>query len=331
MRTFQAPQAGLRRLGTTLQYPSTVGVLLLVLMLGVNALIQPSFLTYGNLTSLFQVGLPLVLASAAQAVAVLSGGIDLSVGGILSLVDVLIVVGQAWHGFWVAVGVALAAATFLGLVNGVVVTYGGVQPLVATLATSFVASGGALLLLAQPGGSIPQAVSSAYTGSVLGAPVPVLALAATLLAWGLVRRRYGRLLYAVGGNPQSAERMGVDVPRVRLVVYVATAFLAGVAGLALTLEVASGDPNIGASYLLPSVAAVVLGGTSLAGGYGGLIGPMAGALALTDVSDIVFYTGVPSYFTSIVSSGVVLLGIALANNLFAPGWFRRWLAGGATS
>lgn len=298
-----------------LRYPGTVGLALLLIVVLVNVVLQPGFFEAGSMASLFDVALPLILVSFAQTLVILSGGIDLSVGGILSLVDAFIVVEQTHGGFFAVAAFALGLSAFVGLVNGLTIVYLRVQPLVATLATSFVATGAALLLLPEPGGTIPGAIASMYSASYLGLAFPVLVIIGALLLWWAMTARYGRWIYAVGGSETNALRNAVPVNRVRVWTYLCAGVLSGLAGVALTIEVASGDASVGASYLLPSIAAVVLGGTRLTGGHGAIVGSLAGALVLTIIGNIVFFAGIPSYFQTIVSSAIVLLGIASASSL----------------
>jgi ribose transport system permease protein len=296
-----------------LKAPGLSGLALVVLLLVVNGILAHHVPAWGDLVSLLQVGMPLALATVAQGLVILTGGIDLSVGGVMSLVNVVVVVEEARLGFGGAVALALALALVVGLVDALAVVYARVQPLVATLAMSFVTGGIALSLLPQPGGNIPSWVVNVYQGTTLGLPTEIWFLLAVFIAWVLVKRRYGLPLYATGGGETAARRNGVAVDSVRLWTYTLSGFLAGVAGVALTAEIASGDATVGASFVLPSVAAVVLGGTRLAGGFGGLAGPVLAAFALTEVSNVVFSSGVSSFYENIVGSGMVLLGLAVAN------------------
>ncbi len=298
-----------------MRYPGTIGIVLLIIVAAVNAVLQPGFFAMSSVSSLFDVALPLILVALAQTLVILTGGIDLSVGGVLSLVDVFIVIAQGHLGFLAAAVIAVALGGLIGLMNGLTVAYLRVQPLVATLAMSFVATGVALLLLPEPGGSIAGSIASMYSTNYLGLPFPVLALVGVIVLWWAATVRYRRWIYALGGSETNALRNGVPVQRMRVWAYVGAGVLSGLAGVALTIEVASGDASVGASYLLPSIAAVVLGGTRLTGGHGGIVGSIAGALVLTIISNIVFFAGIPSYFQTIVSSVIVLAGIASASAL----------------
>ncbi|MCY0878044.1 MAG: ABC transporter permease [Firmicutes bacterium] len=292
--------------------PGFPGIILIVVLLTVNIILSGTMISLGSINDLVQVGMPLAVATLGQGLVIIQGGIDLSIGGIMSLANVLIVVLLPTLGFWPALLVAMATSVVAGLINGVVIVYGRVQPLVATLAMSFVASGVALSLLPQPGGSVATGVG-VYMGTFLGFSTGIWVLVVLLLLWLVVKRFFGLAIYATGGQEHAAQRNAVNVNRVHLWAYTLSGLIAGLAGLAVTLEIASGDASIGASYVLPSVAAVVLGGTSLAGGSGGLVGPVMAAFALTEVSNVVFSTGVSSYYQTIVSSAVVILGLAVAN------------------
>lgn len=295
-----------------LRYPGTSGIILLLVMLLVDLSVEPRLLSAYNLSSLLQVSVPLIIGTIAQTLVMIAGGIDLSIGGVMGLTNAIIAVAAPMLGFGGAIAVALMAGAFVGFVNGFVIGILRVQALVATLATYFATSGAALLILPTPGGNVPAGLMSAYRSQPGGIPVSVWPVLLILLVWYFARLRYGRWLFALGGHERNARRNGVPVMKVRFGTYLCAGILASIAGVALTAEIASGDPHSGTSYLLSTVAATVLGGTSLAGGYGSLIGSIGGALSLALISHIVFFAQVPWYFQGIVSSTIVLGGIALA-------------------
>lgn len=301
-----------RALKRILRYPGTPGILLFLVMAVVDLSVEPRLLSAYNLSSMAQVSLPLILGTFAQTLVMIAGGLDLSIGGVMGLTNAIIAVAAPVVGLGGAIALSLAAGALVGLVNGFVIGVLRVQALVATLATYFAASGAALLVLPTPGGSVPDALMSLYRSRPMGIPVAVLPVVVILLIWFFARLRYGRWLFALGGHERNARRNGVPVLKVRFATYVCAGILASLAGVALTGEIASGDPHSGTSYLLSTVAATVLGGTSLAGGYGSLVGSVGGALSLSLISHIVFFANVPWYFQSIVSSTIVLGGIALA-------------------
>lgn len=297
----------------TVRYPGTTGIFLFILVAVVYIIVAPSALSSYGLQSTLQIALPLVIATFAQALIMTGGGIDLSIAGVMSLTNAIIAVTSTSLGLPGSLALAFAAGAGVGLINGFVISVLRVQPLVATLATYFVASGAALLVLPTPGGRVPAVLISVYRDQIAGFPLALIPVVLVLLAWFLVQPSYARWLTAVGGNERNALRNGIPAIKVHLIAYVSAGLLASLAGVAMTALIASGDPDSGNAYLLATVAAAVLGGTSLAGGYGSLVGSIGGALSLTLVTHIVFFADVPWYFQGAVSSIIILGGIAIAS------------------
>ena len=260
--------------------------------------------------------LPLALAAAGQTFVILTNGIDLSIGSVITLANVTCAViaadGHAPLAIIAALGVGVAA----GFVNGLIVSYLRIAPLIATLATGSIYFGLALIVLPSPGGSVPGWLSSWTSGSIGSLPVAAIWLAlAIVLGWLVLRRtKFGVNLQALGGNESAAWSAGINVTRTRIGAYVASGFCSGLAGLVLAGLTQSGDPTIGAVYLLDAVAAVVIGGTSLAGGVGTIAGSIYGAIALALVSSVLLVSGVSTNYQYIVT-GLIVIGALLAHSL----------------
>ncbi len=280
----------------------------------------------GTLSSIQVLGitndaLPLALAAVGETLVVLTNGIDLSVGGVIALSNV-VVAGMAQHGLGnegIVVAVVLGAAA--GLANGLIVSYGRVAPLIATLATSSVFTGLALVVLPLPGGSVPGWLPGWTTGSIGAVPVSAIWLAVLMVGgWALLRRsQFGVNVQALGGSEPSSWLAGIKVTRVRILAYVFSALFAALAGVVLNGLTQSGDPTIGAPYLLDTIAAVVIGGTSLSGGVGTLVGSVLGAIVLSLVSAVLLVSGFSAYLQYIVSGGIVIGALAVQTQL----WKRR--------
>lgn len=262
--------------------------------------------------------LPLALAAVAQAVVVISGGIDLSVASMMALVNVVAAVamkGQpAEFGVVVVVG-SLLLGLLLGAINGGLVVVTRVPDIVVTLAMSFVWAGCALLVLPAPGGGSAKWLTDAVLGSLGNEWVPksaVLLAIVVAVVWIPVRRsRQGLSIYAIGSNRLAAFRSGVSVGRTRILAYMLTGLFAALAGLALTASTGIGTPVPG-PYSLLSVAAVVLGGVSLAGGRGGLLGPILGVVVIqlirTDMTFLSFNSNLATVLQGLILIGVVMIG-----------------------
>jgi ribose transport system permease protein len=299
-------------------------LLLLVLAVTVNAILAPTFFSSYSISSNFSSFVPLVAASIGQTIIVLAGGIDLSLGALITLASVVSVVlmdGDPAN-LPLAAAVALGTGALGGLVNGLIVAVLRLQPIVATFAMSFVFAGITLKVLPQPGGEVPTEMTTAYRDTVLGVPVAALVVLGLYVLWWVVkRRRIGRHLYAVGGDERAAYATGVDVQRVKVSSYVLGGTFAGLAALAILANAGSGDPYVGAAVgtaliggeiTLGSIAAVVIGGTALRGGTGGAGGSIAGAIILGLIANIVFFAGVSSAVRELIDGAIIIGALALA-------------------
>lgn len=296
---------------------ASLGVL--VLVLAVNAVLQPNLLTLPVIRSNLATFLPLIAAAVGQAIIVLSGGIDLSAGGIITLVNVVLVSltgvwgAESGWGTLAAVLVSLLVAVAAGLLNGLLVASLRLQAIVATFATNFVWMGLALAVLPVPGGQAPVPLYRLYRASVLGIPSVVLLLLLVILLWLILKEsRLGRFLYAVGGHARAAFASGLPVARVRMLSYGLGALFFGLAGVFLTADIASGDPLIGSPLTMNTIAAVVIGGTPLAGGAGGAGGGVVGAIVLGLVRNIIFFANVPPFYQDFISGLIIIVALALA-------------------
>lgn len=319
-----------------------VGIAFIILfaLLGLTISLNSRFFTPPVITSTANQSMTLVFAGMAQTTVVITGGIDLSVGPIISLSNSLasatFVEPDSGINMVLVVVAVLIVASLAGLVNGLIVVYGRLQPIIVTLATASIYSGIALYLRPRPGGYVPDAYGNLLTqrvGQLLPASlfgddptgiaaflkdlfnfIPasvILLLVVLLVVWIPFRRsRLGMWVYAVGSNEGAAYMSGVNVRRAKVFAYVLGGFFAGVAGLFLTAQTRSGDATTGAVFTLQSIAVVVLGGTSLFGGSGGVIGTIAGAIALRLIPTILFFARVNPLQQPLWEGAVILLAVA---------------------
>lgn len=292
---------------------------LLALLLVFTKIINPGYGMPG-IQGLASAVLPIGLAAVAQAIAVISGGIDLSIGSMMALTSVIAASqmdgASAEYGVLVVVGVILLGL-LLGAVNGTLVVVTRVPDIVVTLAMSFVWAGCALLVLRTPGGSAVDWLRQLVLGSFVIEWVPkaavVLVVVVAVIWIPLRRSRLGLSIYAVGSNRLAAFRSGVPVGRTKIVAYALAGLFAALGGLALTASTGVGTPVPG-PYTLQSVAAVVLGGVSLAGGRGGVFGPLIAVVILQLVrTDMTFLNVNPNWAT--VAQGAILIGVVMAGSL----------------
>lgn len=299
-------------------WPAVLAVLLVVLLV-VTRLIRP---TYGasEVVSLAIGALPIALAAVAQAIAVISGGIDLSVGPMMALTSVTaaVLMKDASPEFAVVVVIlVLLMGVAIGALNGTLVVITRVPDIVVTLAMSFVWAGAALLVLNTPGGAAADWLKALISGSVGSEWIPkalIVLLVVVGAVWIPLRRtRLGLGLYAVGSNQLSAFRSGVDVGRTKIMAYALTGFFAAAGGLALTMSTGIGSPIPG-PYTLQSVAAIVLGGVSLAGGRGTIVGPILAVFVLALVRVDLTFLGIDPNYTTVIQ-GVILVGVVMFGGL----------------
>ncbi len=287
-----------------------------LLLAAINLALQPSFLEPGVMASNLTTFLPLILVAIGQTWVVLASDIDLSIGSTVSLVNVVtVVVIDALGGdaAAIAAGMAAGVATGLGcgLVNGLCVARLRFQPIVTTFATGVVFAGLALMVLPEAGLPVPEVYWRGYAGGLFGVRSVVLVLAAALLLCLVIERtRFARALRASGGQMQAAYQSGVPVTWTRIRAYLLAGFFAALAALCLTGETASGDPLLGGAYALSSISAVVLGGTALAGGVGGFLGSVFGAVVLGLIGNVIFFARLPFEYQTLVQGLIVLAALA---------------------
>jgi ribose transport system permease protein len=318
-----APRAPRVRLRRTLGRQSwTLGVIaILVALLIVEANVAPNFTSF-DVQSLVIAGLPLAFAAMAQAVVVISRGIDLSVGAVMALTNVIaasLMEGKTSLGSALAISaLVIVIGLVVGTINGLTVVISGVPDIIATLALGFVWSGVALIVLATPGGGSPVDFQTLSTGSSVWEWIPngLLILAGVfLLVWLPLRaRRLGLALFAVGSDRHAAELSGVAVARTRVLAYSFGGVFAAFGGLALTSTTGIGSPLSGDFYTLTSVAAVCIGGVSLAGGRGGLLGPIIAAFILSAAVTVLTFLGVDANYGQVIQGALIVL-VVMAGGL----------------
>jgi ribose transport system permease protein len=299
----------------------TLGLLaFLAVLLLFTRFIQP---TYGptGIQGLANSVLPLALAAVAQAIVVIVGGIDLSIGSMMALTSVVAAANMKDQsdafGLLVVIGVLLLGI-LLGAINGTLVVVTKVPDIVVTLAMSFVWAGCALLVLKTPGGGSAEWLRDLVLGPFFNEWLPkagIVLIAVVAVIWIPVSRsRFGLSLYAVGSSPLAAFRSGVSVGRTKVFAYVLGGLFSALAGLALTASTGIGTPVPG-PYTLLSVAAVVLGGVSLAGGRGGVFGPLVAVVILqllrTDMTFLNLNTNLATVAQGVILIVVVMLGSLL--------------------
>ncbi|MFY9971948.1 MAG: ABC transporter permease [Roseiarcus sp.] len=291
---------------------------LLAAAVALTRLVHPDFGPF-EIQTLALGALPLALAAAAQAIVVISGGIDLSIGSQIAVANVLSASlmqhatfkeSLVWSLFVVICGAAA------GLSNGLIVALSRIPDVVATLTTGFIWGGVALLILESPGGGAPPGYTNIAAGSDFGAWLPnalLVMIVSVAAIWLPIRQsRIGLLIYAAGSDPVAAFRSGVNVRGARTIAYVFSGIACAVGGMALTMTTGIGAPLAGSYYTLSSVAAVVIGGVSLAGGRGGMVGPIIAAVLLTLVPMDLVFLGIDPNYGQVIQGTLIVLVVMVA-------------------
>lgn len=324
----QRPQATPGFLGLLLRLRAIVALAGLVVTFSI---LTPEFLTTGNLTILIKhVAINAILAIGMTFV-ILSGGIDLSVGSVAGLAGMtagaLISRGLVLESLgvvvyfhaWLVIAIALLGGMAAGALNGLLVARFGLPPFIATLGVLYVARGAAMLI--SGGATFPKLGGRADLGntgftwlganSVLGVPAPIWIMAGVALAAMFVagRTRFGRHVYAVGGNERAALLAGVRVRRVKFAVYVMSGFCAALVGVIIAAQLAAAHPATGTTFELNAIAAVVLGGTSLMGGRGTIGGTLIGAFVIGVLADGLVLMGVSEFWQMVIKGTVIVLAV----------------------
>lgn len=307
-----------------MRFPALFAWILLAVALFVNFLLQPNLFASDTLNSNMRVFLPLILLTAGEAVVILAGGIDISVGAIVSIVNAILATRVGLSGspeaMWQYVIVALLVGVLAGAFNGFFVAYLRLQPIITTYATSFLYAGLALFILPNPGGGIPSPIAELYRSTMpLKLPLAFFIIAILLGVWAYIRStRYGNYLYAVGGKPQAAYETAVPVTLVQFSTYVISGLMAAFAGIAITMLSGSGNAEIGAAMTLTSITAVVIGGTALSGGVGGVTGPVVGAITLGFIQNIISFARIDTWWETLVKALIIVAALATPGiiNLF---------------
>ena len=284
--------------------------LMLGIILIVNIILQGStFLNTSTINSVFLVNTPLILATIAQAVVIFAGGIDLSIGAVLSVVNAFAITAGTHVPLAVAWLGAFLIAVLAGAVKGYVIAYLKVPAILATFALTYILEGTALLILPRPGGLVPSSVYQIYGGSILKfIPVSAVIVAVVICLYILVEKRnLGIQIKAAGAAPRSLFIAGLPVEKTKMKAYIISGAVTGLSGLCLTALASSGDSTIGNEMSLNTIAAAILGGISLNGGIGTVGGAAAGALFLGIVKNMINFI-----FNHLVSASTVL-GMKISN------------------
>ena len=298
------------------KYKSLVG---LVLLIAVVSMLNPAFLSVKNILNILRQTSVNAIIAAGMTFVILTGGIDLSVGSILGLSGAvcasLLVSGK---GIFVGVIAALLVGALVGFMNGFVISKGKLQPFIATLASMTVLKGLTLVFtdgkpITLGSNELAKSFGQIGGGTIFGIPTPaiIMILVFILCYYILQNTKTGRYTYALGSNEEATKLSGINTDKIKIWVYTISGILSAVAGIIITSRLYSAQPTAGSGYELDAIAAVVLGGTKLAGGKGKISGTIIGALIIGVLSNALNILDVSSYYQMMVKGIVILIAVLL--------------------
>lgn len=283
------------------------------------SLITPQFLTVSNLTIIVtQVSINALLAFGVTFV-IITGGIDLSLGSIVAVTGVTAAMLAHPDSYPVLIPIVmgLLAGLLMGAFNGFIITKSKIAPFIVTLGTMTIGRGLALILSdGRPVSNLSDSFNYLGSGTVLGIPILILIFILVFAVCSIILSKMvlGRYIYAIGGNEQAARASGINIDRVKLSVYSISGLLAGLAGILLASRITTGQPNAGAGFELDAIAAVVIGGTSTAGGRGTMAGTLIGVLLIGVINNGLDLLNVTSYYQQVVM-GIIIIGAVVLDSL----------------
>jgi ribose transport system permease protein len=288
---------------------------LLLALVAANWILQPNLFQAAVVRINILTFSPLILVAAGQAIIMISGNLDLSVGYGVSLINCLLATYMAVEPpdplrNALVFAAAFAAAIAMGLANGVLVGYLKVPSFIGTFASSFVWLGVSIMVRPTPGGEVPRALTAFVKAHVGPFNVALLVIVVSLLAWYVLGRyRVGRYIYATGSSRQAAYRNGINIKKITLLAFAIGWAFVFFGTLALTAQTRAGDARVGEPFALNSIAAAVIGGIAMSGGRGDPLGAVMGAISLSIIMNIIYFAGIPTSWQVFVRGVIIILAI----------------------
>ena len=303
---------GLRFLKTT---ESAILLALIVISL-ILSILNPAFLTTYNIMTLFRQIAFITIVAYGQTLVLIAGGIDLSVGAMAALSSIIsayLMVNVGLNPVLCLI-LGLIAGALMGAINGTLIAILKINPFIATLACGEI-FGGFIYVITQGWAiqGVPENILFLGRGMLLGIPVPVIIMLGLGLLLILMMKNtpFGRYIYAIGGNESAARLVGIRVPLVKITVFMSSGIMASLAGLLITCRLGSAQPTVGLSWLMPSVTAAILGGTSMSGGQGKIFGTIIGAALMGVISNAIVLLNVSPYWEKVITGLVVLVAVII--------------------
>lgn len=289
----------------------------LVLMIVISGMLDADFLSVRNFSNLILSVLPILIVSSAQMLILLMGDIDLSLGSIISLCNVVAVSlmrPDSPTGYILAIMVALSVGLLCGLINGLLITKLRLPSVIVTIATSSLYGGLALFIHPIPGGKVHNLCSKFIMGR-LGFPTPIILMIVFTLAVYFLSSRatFGMKLRAVGGNPFAAFTTGISIVKIKIVAYCLAGVMAGLSAIFLTAQMRCGDATVGNSFTVNSLTVAVVGGTALSGTVGGVSGVVAGSFIIMIINNILNLVNISSFYQYVMQGVILIFALAISS------------------
>lgn len=276
--------------------------------------INPNLLTPFQLQTSANLIAPLALAALAQLIVVISGGIDISIGATMGLVNVSFALAMIENSASISVAMGLAVGALVGLVNGLLIAYGRLPAIAVTLSMFFIVGAITRELMDRPGGGVTFEFSRVVGGELIPfVPSAFLWLTGIAIAlwWVMHRTVLGRSIFAAGSSPEGLEATGISYQKTILATYIISGLIAAMGAIILAGTTLTGDPRAGDAYLLNSIAAVALAGVSFAGGRGSILGTILAAMTLALISSLLFFAGINSNWSFVISALIVIAVVSI--------------------
>ena len=287
---------------------------MLLAFIALSVILNNDFLSERNLKNIFTTNMPFMIAAYAQTLAILVGGVDLSIGAGISLVTCICATcatGTSVWGFLPAALLGIFLMAFRGALNGFLITKCNIQPLICTLCVSLVVAGCALAVLGMPGGKIAKEIAKPAT--TFEALLCLFIFLTVVIYILLNKTKLGKSIYAVGGNKQSAFSAGISTDKITIITFIISGVLSAIAGIVLAFQMRSGDPNSGEALTLKTLTASVMGGASFSGGKGNILGTFAGVMIFAIINNILNLIGISTFYQYVAQGVLLIIAITITS------------------
>lgn len=287
----------------------------LILIFIIFYIFFPLYRTQSNISNLLVQAAPLAIVAIGQAVVLIGGGVDLSVGAVISMTTVIAAnfMGTSTSGILIGMVFIFSAAVFIGFLNGLICNESNIPPLIVTLSMSYLIQGIIFWYRNSPGGSVPKGFVNfiLYRFGVLSVPIIMVVIIYIIFAYIMSRSVYGLYTYSIGESEEYSRIIGINIKKVRIGNYIVSATFASIAGLILASRINSGSPFIGNPFTLDSLTAVIIGGVTFAGGQGFVIGALGGAFIIGIISNALNISGVSPFYQYILKGSLLVLAMII--------------------